>query len=359
MGLPKDSGLDLKSKWPSGKYNKISDVPGVSVAHVTLKGREINTGVTAILPHQGDLFHDKVAAGAQVLNGFGKSLGIVQIQELGTIETPIIMTNTFAVGAADSALVKYMLRRNDDIGINTGTVNAVVTECNDGSLNDIRGMHVKERDVMWALNKAAGAGPDFDEGAVGGGTGMCCLGFKGGIGSASRIVEYDGRKYNVGAIVMANFGAAGKLRAGGRFLGEELKAKVDARAAAEGAAAEDQADKARDKGSIIMVVATDLPMTSRQLSRVCRRCPVALGRTGSIMGDGSGDIAIAFSTGNREPHYPDRRILDIRMVHDSTIDDVFEAAIEAVEESVLSALYHAETTRGVRGSIRYGLRDFL
>ena len=347
MGLPKDCGLELHSKWQRGKLNLITDVPGVKVANVTIQdGAEINTGVTAVLPHTGDIFHDKVMAGVSVINGFGKSLGLVQVEELGTIETPIVMTNTLSVGTAAEALTEYMLERNDDIGVKTGTVNCLVTECNDGRLNDIRGLHVKKEHVREALSKAEADGDTFEEGAVGGGTGMCCLGLKGGIGSSSRTVKVDDRDYTVGAIVMSNFGGSGNLVIGGDHIGKRIKERM---------AAEDK----KDLGSIIMIIATDIPLSDRQLKRVAKRSSIALGRCGSYLGNGSGDIAVAFSTGNRVPHYSDKSLIDIKMFDDEKIDKVFEAAVEAVEESVISSMYHAETTKGVRGNIYYGLREFL
>ena len=186
MGLPDNSGLNLFKKYKKGKNNLITDVEGVKVSHVTLKNDNVNTGVTVVFPHEGNIFQDKVMAASAVLNGFGKSVGLLQIEELGTIETPIVMTNTLSVGTATTALVKYMLKQNEDIGVTTGTVNYLVTECNDGRLNDIRGLHVTEEDVLNALNSPS---EYFEEGAVGSGTGMCCLGFKGGIGSASRLVD--------------------------------------------------------------------------------------------------------------------------------------------------------------------------
>lgn len=347
MGLPKDSGLELHSKWPKGKLNLITDVPGVKVANVTIQdGKEVNTGVTAILPHTGDIFHDKVMAGVSVINGFGKSLGLVQIDELGTIETPIVMTNTLSVGTAAEALTRYMLVRNDDIGVKTGTVNCVVTECNDGRLNDIRGLHVKAEHVNEALAKAEKDGEVFEEGAVGGGTGMCCLGLKGGIGSSSRVVAIDGKDYTVGAIVMSNFGGYGNLVIGGDHIGKRIKERM---------AAEDK----KDLGSIIMIIATDAPISDRQLRRVAKRATVSLGRCGSYLGNGSGDIAVAFSTGNRVPHYTEGSFIDMKMMDDEKLDVIFESAVEAVEESVISSLYHAKTTKGVRGNIYYGLREFL
>lgn len=354
MGLPKDCGLELHHKWKSGKLNKITDVKGLKVASVTIQDNEINTGVTVILPHEGNIFRSKVVAGASVLNGFGKSLGIVQLKELGNIETPIIMTNTLSVGEAATALTKYCLEQNEDIGVSTGTVNPLVTECNDGRLNDIRGLHVREEHVREALRLAEEGSPDFEEGAVGAGTGMCCLGFKGGIGSASRLVELDGSEYTIGALVLSNFGEEGNLVIGGRHYGSELLPKVKERLKSD-----IDSSLAKDKGSIIMLIATDIPMSSRQLERVANRAAIALGRTGSYMGNGSGDIAIAFSTANRMPHYSDEKFVEMKAIHEDAIDKVFEPAVEALEESIISSLYHAKTTLGVRGKLVYGLREFI
>ena len=340
MGLPQNSGLEIYSKRDRGARNLITDVPGVKVGQVTIQHGEINTGVTAVLPHGGNLFQEKVMAGVSVINGFGKSAGQVQIVELGTIESPIILTNTLSTGTALTAMVKYMMAQNPDIGVSTGTVNCVVTECNDGRLNDIRGLHVREDDVLQAVESAS---EDFVEGAEGGGTGMVCLGLKGGIGSSSRTLQIDGQLYTVGALVMSNFGEAGNLVIGGRH--------IDTRKCSE--------DCKKDTGSIIIVIATDVPLSERQLKRVAKRSMIALGRVGSYCGNGSGDIAIAFTTANRQPHYSSRNILDTKMFYDENIDCVFEAAVEAVEESILSSLYHAETATGVRGNTYIGLREFL
>ena len=340
MGLPQNSGLEIYSKRDRGARNLITDVPGVKVGQVTIQHGEVNTGVTAVLPHGGNLFQEKVMAGVSVINGFGKSAGLVQIEELGTIESPIILTNTLSTGTALTAMVKYMMAQNPDIGVSTGTVNCVVTECNDGRLNNIRGLHVREDDVLQAVESAS---EDFVEGAEGGGTGMVCLGLKGGIGSSSRTLQIDGQLYTVGALVMSNFGEAGNLVIGGRH--------IDTRKCSE--------DCKKDTGSIIIVIATDVPLSERQLKRVAKRSMIALGRVGSYCGNGSGDIAIAFTTANRQPHYSSRNILDTKMFYDENIDCVFEAAVEAVEESILSSLYHAETATGVRGNTYIGLREFL
>ena len=335
MGIPRIEPLELHATLPSGPRNLITDVAGVRVGHATVQQGEVNTGVTAVLPHPGNLFLDKVMASAAVINGFGKSAGILQVQELGTIETPILLTNTLSVGTAFTGLCRYVLEQNAGAGVYTGSVNCLVTECNDGRLNDIQGLHVREEHVLQAISAA---GETFEEGAVGGGTGMCCLGLKGGIGSASRVVELDGTACTVGALVMANFGRAGDLMIGGRH--------IDTRSAGDRLAV-------KDDGSIIMLLA------ERQLGRMARRTAVALGRTGSYCGNGSGDIAIAFTTANRVPHRGGAAVEAYRMVRDDRIDPVFLAAVEAVEEAIISALYHARTLTGFQGRTSVGLRDFL
>lgn len=341
MGIPRIEPLELHATLPSGPRNLITDVAGVRVGHATVQQGEVNTGVTAVLPRPGNLFLDKVMASAAVINGFGKSAGILQVQELGTIETPILLTNTLSVGTAFTGLCRYVLEQNAGAGVYTGSVNCLVTECNDGRLNDIQGLHVREEHVLQAISAA---GETFEEGAVGGGTGMCCLGLKGGIGSASRVVELDGTACTVGALVMANFGRAGDLMIGGRH--------IDTRSAGDRLAV-------KDDGSIIMLLATDVPLSERQLGRVARRTAVALGRTGSYCGNGSGDIAIAFTTANRVPHRGGAAVEAYRMVRDDRIDPVFLAAVEAVEEAIISALYHARTLTGFQGRTSVGLRDFL
>lgn len=350
MGLKGE--LFLPRAYQTGEKNDITDVPGVKVGQVTLRNGGVNTGVTAILPGS-DIFKQKMLASGQVINGFGKTTGLVQINELGTLETPILMTNTLAVGTCWTTLTRYMLDRNPEIGLTTGTVNPVVMECNDGDLNDIRSLPVKESDALTAL---AEGNPPLLEGNVGAGTGMRCLGFKGGIGSASRLLDLAGKKYQLASLVCANFGAFGKLRAGGRLLGQELKAAVLARAKAENNQLYDRYQK--DQGSIVMVIATDLPLSSRQLGRLARRSAVGLARTGSYIGDGSGDIALAFSTAQRVSHFA-KEAESLSFLPDSQLDPVFEAGAETIEEAVLSALVHAETLTGFKGRTVYGLRDFL
>ncbi len=325
-----------------GEKNLITDVPGVTVGHVTLSdGDTMHTGVTAIRPHGGNLFTQKVMAASCVFNGFGKTIGLVQVDELGTIETPIILTNTLSVGTAATALVKYMMEENPDIGRAVGTVNPVVCECNDGSLNDIRALFVKEEHIFEALQNCT---PDFEEGAVGAGTGMSCLGFKGGIGSSSRVLTLDGQEYVIGALVLSNFGGAGRLMVDGRQLGREIQEKID---------------NAQDKGSIIMIIATNIPLSERQLKRVAKRAGVGLSRTGSYMGHGSGDIALAFSTANQIPLHSEADFLPMQMLCDGKIDPVFDLTAEAVEEAIVSSLYHAKTTVGREGKVKHSLREYL
>ncbi len=224
----------------------------------------------AALP--GDVFHDKVLAACHVINGFGKTTGLVQIDELGTLETPILFTNTLSVGTVETALVKYMLERNPDICETTGSVNPVVCECNDCGLNDIRGLHVTEAHVAAAL---ADCKADFAEGAVGAGRGMRCHGLKGGIGSASRLVELDGKSDTIGALVLSNHATFDDLIVAGTPIHELLEARIPPH---------------EDKGSIITVLATDIPLSERQLRRLCHRALVGLSRTGSACGNGSGEI---------------------------------------------------------------------
>lgn len=340
MGLEKNCGFDLHSRCQRGPGNRITDVPGVLVGHTTKHAGDVHTGVTAILPRPSDWFHQKVTAGATVINGFGKTAGLVQVEELGTIEAPILMTNTLSVGAALDSAVRYMLEKNGDIGLTTGTVNCIVTECNDGTLNDIRGQHITDDDVRAAIETA---GADFAEGAVGSGSGMLCMGFKGGIGSASRVIEIGGKTYTVGGIVMTNFGGPGSFVIGGRHVGEEIL--------------RGPRKPVEDRGSIILVTATDVPLTARQCKRVSMRATAALGRVGSSMGNGSGDVSIAFSTANVIPHYPESPIASYPVLSDNYIDIVFTAAIEALEESIISALWHAETTVGRGGRTARGFRE--
>ncbi len=324
---------------PTGARNSIADVPGVLVGHATLVDGDVRTGVTAVLPHDGDLFQDKPVAAAVVLNGFGKSVGLMQVNELGVLETPIVLTNTFAVGTCANALIRRTIAAEPETGRQTVTVNPVVLECNDGFLNDIQAMAVTEADVDAAI---AAAAEEFDVGAVGAGTGMSCFGLKGGIGSASRRLRLDHATFHLGALVLANFGRAGDLR----FPPGSGVPPVQGQASPEA-------------GSCIVVLGTDVPLDHRQLARVARRAGVGLAWCGSFWGHGSGDIALAFTTANRVPHEADDDLLEHRVLAEGRIDRLFQAAAEATQEAVMDALASAETMVGRHGHRRVGLRETL
>lgn len=323
---------------PPGARNSLTDVPGVTVGHCTLIHDDIRTGVTAVLPHADDPFQDKLVAAAVVLNGFGKSTGLVQVNELGTLETPLLLTNTFAVGACANALIRRAITANPEIGRSAGTVNPVVLECNDGSLNDIRALAVIEAHADAAIDAAT---TEFASGAVGAGTGMSCFGLKGGIGTASRQISLDDADYHLGALVLANFGRPGDLRLpNGRRLAPP-------------------AAPAPEHGSCIVLFATDIPLDHRQLARVARRAGVGLAWCGAFWGNGSGDIALAFTTANRMPHRTTRDLLPQRVLHEARIDHLFQAAAEATQEAVLDALAAADTMTGCCGNRRIGLARLL
>ncbi|AOT70869.1 P1 family peptidase [Geosporobacter ferrireducens] len=336
----RDYGICIGSM-PTGKKNLITDVAGVKVGHTTISKGDIKTGVTAVLPHDGNLFQEKVLSAIHVANGFGKTMGSIQIEELGNIETPILMTNTLSIGTVSDALISYMLEGNGDIGLTTGTVNPVVCECNDGYLNDIRGRHVTETDVWHAIRNAS---EDFEEGGVGAGTGMSCYGLKGGIGSASRIVNLSNEDYTVGALVLTNMGRTEDFLLSGEPLGRWIKER------------DKEIVQEEDRGSIIMLLATDIPLTERQLKRVAKRAVVGLARTGSYIGHGSGDIVITFTTANKVPHERHEGTYAIRMIHEDIIDEVFQASAEAVEEAILNSMIAAETAVGRNGHIRKSLK---
>ena len=322
-----------------GTGNLITDVPGVRVGHVTIAEEGHQTGVTAVLPHGENLFRSKVPAAVHVINGFGKSAGLMQIREMGTIETPIILTNTFAVGTCVNAVVTHMLEQNPEIGDTTGTVNPLVMECNDGVVNAIRDRAVTEAHVHQAI---ADAGQAFAEGAVGGGRGMCCYDLKGGIGSASRIIRIGEETFTVGALLMTNFGTAADLTICGDPIGKRIAAQPE-----------------KEQGSVIIILATDLPMSCRQMGRAARRAQNGLARTGTFTACGSGEVVVMFSTANQIRHWPQEKIASYRCVSDDELDQVFRAVTECVEESVISSIYHAESMTSRKGKPVHSLKEYL
>lgn len=339
----RDYGISIGTM-PTGSNNSITDVKGVKVGHTTLDEGKIKTGVTAILPHEDNIFKEKLVAASHVINGFGKSTGLIQIEEMGTVETPIILTNTLSVGIAHETLIKYMLRQNKDIGDTTGTINPIICECNDGRINDIRGLHIKPEHIVKAIEKC---NIDFDEGNVGAGTGMMCYGLKGGIGSSSRIIEFDGIKYTVGVLVLSNFGSLEDFVLNGNPIGQRLFKEIQ------------DINTIEDKGSIILIVATDIPLESRQLKRIIKRVYPGISRTGSYTGNGSGEVVIGFSTANRIKHYERNDIIDIKIINENKIDKIFKATVEATEEAILNSLICSSSTVDRRGKIVYSLKDLL
>ena len=323
---------------PPGTRNTIADVPGVAVGHTTLVEGDIRTGVTAVVPHGGDLFRDRPVAAAAVLNGFGKSVGLMQVNELGTLETPILLTNTFSVGTCANALIRRAIAANPEIGRQAATVNPLVLECNDGYLNDIQAMAVTEAHAAASIDAA---GAEFEIGAVGAGTGMSCFGLKGGIGSASRALRLDEATHHLGVLVLANFGRVGDLRL------------PDGRRIDPGARPTEEA------GSCIVVIGTDIPLDHRQLGRIARRAGVGLAWCGSFWGNGSGDIALAFTTAHRMAHTAAQDLLEHRVLAEARIDRLFQATAEATQEAVLDALAGAATTEGRNGHRRVGLVEVI
>ncbi|MBC7150930.1 MAG: P1 family peptidase [Rhizobium sp.] len=328
---------DGKNSLKPGRHNAITDVPGVRVGHCTLSGDGVATGVTAVIPHAGDLFREKVRAAAEVINGFGKSVGLVQVAELGTVETPILLTNTFGVAACSEALIRRAIADNPAIGRETSTVNPVVCECNDGQINDIQALSVRPKDALAALS-AAHDGP-VEQGAIGAGRGMTAFGFKAGIGSASRCMHLAAREFTLGALVLANFGRAGDLvLPDGR--------RPDPR----------QVSRA-EKGSVIVVLATDLPLSDRQLQRVARRAGAGLARLGAFWGHGSGDIVLSFTTADPVAH-DGPALRSMTVIDDNLIDLPFRAAAEATQEAVLNALCAAPAETGRTGKRYPSLADW-
>jgi D-aminopeptidase len=323
---------------PPGPLNAITDVQGVRVGHRTLvRGESVRTGVTAILPHGGNLFQSKVPAAVYVGNGFGKAAGFLQVQELGNIEAPIVLTNTLSVGTAVEAVARWSLERPGNEKV--FSVNAVVGETNDGYLNDIRSRNVTEADVRAAIEAAAG-GP-VEEGSVGAGTGTMAFGWKGGIGTSSRRLPPALGGWTVGALVQSNFG--GVLTIDGVKVGEKLGRYSFREILEPGSAALPGPDVAA--GSCMIVVATDAPLSPRNLERLARRAILGLARTGSYLGNGSGDFVIAFSTRNPVPHET-RDALAVEELPNDAASPLFLATVEAVEEAIYNSLLKATAVLG-------------
>jgi D-aminopeptidase len=328
-------------RYQPGPLNAITDVAGVKVGQVTLNRGEgtlkpgqgpVRTGVTVIVPRD-DVWHKKVPAGAFVLNGTGEMTGLAWVAESGFLEYPIALTNTLNVPRVANGVMSWMIKRYPGIGVTDDTLTPVVAECDDSRLNDSQGRHVSEQDVMAALDGAS-TGP-VAEGAVGAGTGMVSYGFKGGIGTSSRKLPSEDGGYTIGVLVNANHGRREELMVAGVPVGRLYKGEERASLGAE--------------GSIIVIIATDAPLDSRQLGRLARRAALGLARTGSTARHGSGDFMLAFSTGNTIPHYLKEHTFAMTHLSDAHINPLLSATVEATEEAILNALTMATTTVGRDG----------
>ncbi|MEB3237114.1 MAG: P1 family peptidase [Candidatus Sericytochromatia bacterium] len=343
----RDLGIVIGSH-PTGPFNALTDVPGVLVGHVTLvrgEGRlvpgkgPVRTGITAIMPRP-DPWHRKLPAAVDVLNGNGEMTGTHWIRESGWLETPIVLTDTLSVGKVTDGVVDWMARRFPGMGRDEDVVLPVVAECDDGFLNDQLGRHATSADVAAALDGAKG-GP-VAEGAVGAGTGMMSYGFKGGIGTASRVASLGSVRYTVGALVNTNMGRRPELTVAGIAVGKAIRDLMPVRRPSE--------------GSIIVVLATDAPMDAQQLQRLARRATLGIARTGAPAHHSSGDLVLAFSTGTEIPmDMPDPPLLKVERLHPAAADALFMPAVEAVEEAILNALCMAKTTRGRDGHLAHAL----
>lgn len=342
----RDLGIEIGAL-ATGRFNAITDVEGVRVGQVTIRSGKgalvpgkgpVRTGVTAIIPHTGDLFHDRVSAASFVLNGNGEVTGLSWIKESGCLEGPILLTNTLNVHNVANGAITWMLDRYPSIGVTEDTYLPVVGECDDSALNDTRGRHVKPRHAHQALSKATSGA--VQEGAVGAGTGMTCYRFKGGIGTSSRILPKDQGGYTVGVLLNANHGARHQLRIDGVSVGREIT---------------DLKPTAWKDGSICIVVATDAPLGPLELERLSRRAALGLARTGATAQNGSGDFVVSFSTARRLPRGSSSALLTLPQVNAEYIDPLFEAVADATEEAVINCLFAAETTVGRDDHITYAL----
>ena len=346
----RELGVPL-GRYRTGKWNAITDVAGVKVGHATIiRGSgplvvgegPVRTGVTAILPNPANVFEDRVVGGGFILNGAGEVSGMTQLMEWGLIETPIFLTNTLAVGAVSDAAVQWMVARNPGIGGVHDVIIPLVGECDDSWLNDIAGRHVKGEHVVQAI-EGAKDGP-VAEGNVGGGTGMITCDFKAGIGTSSRRLPEAEGGYTVGVLVMSNFGVMRQLRVGGLPMGEWLEERYGQLPRRE-----------NNYGSIIVVVATDAPLATHQLSRLAKRAALGIGRVGSSAMHGSGEILLAFSTANTVPRETRKMVYRMKLLLDARLDPLYEAVIEATEEAILNALCAARDLDGVNGNVSRAL----
>ncbi len=342
----RDWGVKI-GHYPTGRYNAITDVKGVKVGHTTIIQGEgklvpgrgpVRTGVTAIFPHSEDLFHHRVAAGAFTLNGAGEVSGLLQAEEWGVIETPILLTNTLSVGQVHDAVLDYLLKFYPEAGVSSDPIIPIVAECDDSHLNDIQGRHVTAKHVFLALENAS-SGP-VAEGSVGGGTGMISFDFKSGIGTASRVLPRHKGGYTVGVLVMANFGPRRCLSIAGCPVGLSIT---------------DLMPDPHPDGSIVVIIATDAPLMSLQLRRLAKRAALGIARAGGYASHVSGEFCLAFSTGVITPRCSNSLTVELHLLRDQYLDPLFEATIEATEEAIINSLMQATDMCGRDGHVVHAI----
>jgi D-aminopeptidase len=334
----RDLGLKVGSL-DTGELNSITDVPGVKVGHSTIIEGDgklipgegpIRTGVTVIIPHEGNVYREKIFASSFIMNGYGKTIGLVQVEELGLLESIIALTNTLNIPKVADALIDYHITESPNIGVTGPTINVVVGECNDGMLNDIQGRHVSKEHVFKAINNASVI---VEEGSVGAGTGMITYGYKGGIGTSSRKTTIEDDDVVLGVLVLSNFGHKDDLT----ILGRKFNLIP-----------EEEKEKSKEKGSIMVIIATNAPLNSRQLKRIAKRAPLGISRTGSYVSWGSGDVIIAFSNKLKLDfkNKPSKRTTEILNEEAKIFNFLLKATVEATEEAILNSLLKASIMKG-------------
>ncbi len=330
-------------KLKKGLLNKISDVPGVTVGHCTINHLNNQTGVTVVMPSEDSVYSRPMVAACHVINGYGKTTGLMQLDEFGFIEAPLFLTNTLNVGLVLNSAVQYMIKKENTEELPLESINIVVAECNDSFLNDIQSCAVQEAHVLKAIENAK---DHFQEGSVGAGRGMSCHQLKGGIGSASREIEIDGNRYVLGVLVQTNHGMLEDLSIDGHAVGKEILKQYTP-------------EDLIEKGSMIGVIATNVPLDANKMKRLCKRGVVGMARTGSYIGNGSGEVIIGFSTANRFERTEALKCEYMMTVSESCMDLLYRGVAEAFEEAILNSMVTSERVKGYKGNERRSLKEFL
>ncbi|MBL6991971.1 MAG: P1 family peptidase [Bacteriovoracaceae bacterium] len=329
-------------KFDTGAYNNITDVKGVKVGHVTLNsGEDTRTGVTVLVPNE-KIFNDKLVASSFILNGAGEVSGLIQINEWGLLETPIALTNTMSIGNVSNGISKWMSKRFEKIWNTRDVVIPVVGECDDSFLNNTNSFPIKTDHVLDCIKNVKGGA--FEQGSVGAGTGMICCDFKAGVGSSSRVIKIDGCAYTIGILVISNFGHMRDLRVDGFPIGRILEAHQG-----------NYCKRTTNYGSVITIIATDIPTSSHQVQKLCKRAALGIGRVGSYAAHGSGEIIVGFSTANVIKHASKKPHYRLNIILDTHLNCAYEATIEAVEEAILNSMTYSDSMAGIDGNVVPGV----